>query len=180
MAGDLGFGLVHRGVDPRPDSRPEGAASKTARGRARRERDDEVPNTDAKVALAAVMLLAAVETVPGDWKSDIARAAIGRAAQAGIEHAFKDAVTDAAFDAAMSAVATNAGNVGVPNPSEVVVPSTTTEPPVVGSTAAAAVDAAMTAADVASAVDTVQDVADAARTIRKVNDVRKAITRIHR
>jgi hypothetical protein len=135
--------------------------------------------------LVAVLVIAEVGTALGDWKSDVARRAIGRAAQAGIEAAVRNAVEDAAYDAAMSA----AQNAVVPEPA-VPVPQSFNDLPeprlnapnveVIGVTASAAAEAGMIAANVASAIDTAQDVADAARTVRKVNDVRKAIKVIRR
>jgi len=159
--------------------------------------------------LLAVLLIVGARTALGDWKSDVAKRAIGRAAQAGIEAAVRNAVSDAAYDAAMSAgqralvpeqpvpIPQPAGavhqpqppiandlpatdNVPVPNTGEIYKRPDTPDLAVIGSTASAAVEAGMTAANVASAIDTAQDVADAARTVKKVNDVRKAIKSIRR
>ena len=158
-----------------------------------------VQKRSAHIVLAAAVLFASVETVLGDWKSDIARRAIGSAARAGIRNAVQDAVADAAFDAAMSAVqqvaVPTAGVNQLPPPVDSGVPVTSdvyplnpagvyapggTEVVAFGSTAGAAVEAAMIAADVADAIDTAQNVANAARTVKKVSDVARAIKSIRR
>jgi hypothetical protein len=49
----------------------------------------------------AVIAVAAAPTVlPGDWKGDIAKRAVGRAVRAGLEEAAKDAALAVALDVA--------------------------------------------------------------------------------
>jgi len=50
----------------------------------------------------------------GDWKSDLARKAVGRIAQEGIEEAVEDAFQDIAFDAAINTLDRGVGN-AIPN-----------------------------------------------------------------
>src|SRR5262245_5452903 len=95
----------------------------------------------------------------GDWKSDLAKAAVGRAARAGIQEAVENAVQDAAFDAAISAARSSAAYAIRENID-------------VGIEAREAIGAAMNAADFAENMDTALDIADAAK---KANKVRKAI-----
>ena len=95
----------------------------------------------------------------GDWKSDLARAAVGRAARAGIQEAVEDALQDVAFEAAIAAARSNAAYA-------------IRENVYVGIEARDAIGAAMNAAEFAENMDTALDIADAAK---KANKVRKAI-----
>ena len=106
------------------------------------------------------MLMAGQANAVGDWKSALARRAVGKAAQAGIEEAVEDVVKDVGFDAALDAARYKVGEAA--------------RREVLGANAGEALEAAMTAADVASRLDTAADVADAAR---KINKVRKVIRR---
>jgi hypothetical protein len=112
-------------------------------------------------AAIPAMLVASQMNLLGDWKSALARKAVGRAARAGIEEAVEHVVRDATFDAALVAV------------SRKVEEAEWREE--FGSTASEAFEAAMTAADIASALDKASDVADAAK---KINKVRKVIKRL--
>ena len=114
-----------------------------------------------KVLLPALVLTltAGPATGLGDWKSNLARAAVGRAARAGIQEAVENAVQDAAFDAAISAARSNAAYVIRENID-------------VGVAARDAIGTAMDAAEFAENIDTALDIAEAAK---KANKVRKAI-----
>jgi hypothetical protein len=123
-------------------------------------------------AAVLVMALANQEVVRGDdWKSDIAKKTIGRAARAGIENAMREAVQDAAFDVAREAV--------MPDPDLQTLRELGDDErwAAVGSTAIAGIEAGMTVADVASDIEQALDVAEAAKNINKA---RKAIKRIKR
>jgi hypothetical protein len=112
--------------------------------------------------VALLMLIASQAAALADWKSSLARTAVGAVAREGIGDAVENAVKDRAFDAALDAAGSAVSEVA--------------HPPTIGATAGDAIDAAMTAADVASSLNTALDVADAAR---KVNNVRRVIKRIH-
>jgi hypothetical protein len=114
-----------------------------------------------KMLLSAFLLTltAGPATGLGDWKSDLARKAVGRAARAGIQEAVENAVQDTAFDAALAAARSNATYVIRENVE-------------VGMAARDAIGAAMNAADFAENIDTALDIAEAAK---KANKVRKAI-----
>jgi len=114
-----------------------------------------------KLLLTVILLTltAGPATGLGDWKSDLARAAVGRAARAGIQEVVENVVQDAAFDAALTAARSGAIEV-------------VRENVVVGTTARDAIGTAMDAAEFADALDNALDIADAAK---KANKVRKAI-----
>ena len=94
-----------------------------------------------------------------DWKSDLAKRAVGKAAREGIEEAVEDAIADAAFDTAFETVSSN--------------PDLRALAPTVG----VGIEEAMRIADVASSIDRALDVADAAK---KIHKTAKAIKRIKR
>jgi hypothetical protein len=114
-----------------------------------------------KLLLSAILLTltAGPATGLGDWKSDLAKKAVGKAARAGIQEAVENALQDAAFDAALAAAQSHAADVVYENVA-------------VGTTARDAIETAMDAADFAASINTAIDIADAAK---KANKVRKAI-----
>ena len=112
-------------------------------------------------AVVVATLMSSHANVLGDWKSALARKAVGRAARAGIEEAVEDAVKDAAFEEAL---------VDVGRQLEEARRRATLD-----STAGEAFEAAMTAADIASSLDAAADIAEAAR---KINKVRKVISKV--
>lgn len=114
--------------------------------------------------VALAILMATQGTGLGDWKSHLARKAVGRAARDGMGDAVEHAAKDAAFDAALGAVPRAGYDVG-----------NAVQRIGVGSTAGAGIESAMTAANVASSMDTALDAAEAAQ---KANKVRKAIKKV--
>jgi len=114
------------------------------------------------------MLMASYGIALGDWKSEIVKKAVGKAARAGIQEALEDAVKDAAFDAALRSAAV----VGERADRDVRDALRRAE---FGADARRAAEAAMTAADVASSLDAALDAVKAAK---KINKARKVIKRI--
>ena len=117
-------------------------------------------------AFAFAMLMAGHTLLPGDWKSELAKKAVGKIAQEGIEEAVEDALKDAAFDAAVEAARLDR----IRRDAEHALHSAA-----IGSKAGGAARAAMKAADVASSIDGALDAAEAAK---KIHKTRKAIKRI--
>src|SRR5262245_5357263 len=116
--------------------------------------------------VAVTWLMVNEAAVRGDWKSEAAKRAIGKAARAGIEHAVKDAVADAAFDAVLGTEEFDQ-DVG-----------DAMRRAALGSTASAGIEAAMNAADIASTIETAVDVVDTAKKINKARKVIGAIGKI--
>jgi hypothetical protein len=112
---------------------------------------------------AALTVVTGYAITLGDWKSELAKKAVGRVAREGLEDALGDALRDAAFDAAAGAI--DLDRIG----RDVRDAARRAE---LGSTAREAVEVAMTASDVASTIDAALDAAEAAK---KINKVRKAI-----
>ena len=113
-------------------------------------------------AAALAMLIAAQITGLGDWKSHLAKKAVGEAARAAIGNAIEDAARDAAFDAALGAAVDRLPEIHDD------VANTVQQNIEVVSAAGEGIELAMTAADVASAMDKALDAADAAKKAHKV------------
>src|SRR5262249_49809077 len=92
-------------------------------------------------------LLSSATIASGDWKSHVAKRAIGRVAQEAIEEAIEDGLQDAVFDESIEWAAGEA------------------------------MEAAMEAADVADSIDNALDVAEAARKVHKAAKVIKKFKR---
>src|SRR5215813_11285212 len=97
--------------------------------------------------VVVAMLLAGPVTGLDDWKSALARKAVGRVAREAIGEAVENNMQDMAFDAAVSAVGSEAADVQ--------------QLAEFGSNADSAFEAAMTAADVASSLDKASDAVEA-------------------
>jgi hypothetical protein len=110
----------------------------------------------------AIVISSQAGALGGDWKSELAKKAVGKAAREGIEEAVEDAIADAAFDPAFETVSSNPGLRALA--------------PTVG----VAIEEAMRIADVASSIDTALDVADAAKKIHKTGKAIKKIKKIAR
>ncbi len=112
------------------------------------------------------ILLVAAMAVPAvglpDWKGDLAKKTVGRAAREGIEDALKDEAVDAALSAAARGTAAYVDSRRLERDELVEI----------GAAVGTGVEVAMQAADVADALD---DAADVAKTLNKVNKIRKAI-----
>jgi hypothetical protein len=114
------------------------------------------------VLIVSMATLVATQAVGfGDWKSQLARKAVGEAARDGIGDAVEDAAKDAAFDAALGQAGRHIGG-AVPHVR-------------VGSAASAGIESAMTAANVASSMD---DALDAAEAAKKADKARKALKKV--
>src|SRR5262245_22127959 len=121
--------------------------------------------------LALAALMASHTFVLVDWKSELARKAVGRAAQEGIEEALEEGLENVARDAAFEAASRDAA---YDRRERIARPVDAERREAIGSTAGDAVEAAMKAADVASSMETALDAAEAARKIHKLH---KAINR---
>ena len=112
------------------------------------------------------MLMIAAMAVPAvglpDWKGDLAKKTVGRAAREGIEDALKDEAVDAALSAAARRTATYVESRRLERGDLVDI----------GEAVSTGVEVAMKASDVADALD---DAADVAKTLNKINKIRKAI-----
>jgi squalene cyclase len=134
---------------------------------------------------AAVLawLLASQATVHGDWKSNAAKKAIGRAAQEAIQDAIRDEVQDAAFEAAVGAVGSAVFERERLDSDDLQFDSDRRDfesYAEITSTASNGIEVAMTAAEVASSIDTALDVADAAKKVNRGLKAAKKLSKLHR
>jgi hypothetical protein len=111
--------------------------------------------------VVVAMLLAGPVAGLDDWKSALARKAVGRVAREAIGEAVENNMQGLAFDASVGVVGREARDVQ--------------QLAEFGSNADSAFETAMTAADVASSLDKASDAVEAAR---KVNKARKVIKRV--
>jgi len=110
------------------------------------------------LATTLALVLSSQAGALGDWKSELAKKAVGKAAREGIEEAVEDAISDN-IDTAFATVSSN--------------PDLRALAPTVG----VGIEEAMRIADVASSIDRALDVAEAAK---KIHKTAKAIKRIKR
>ena len=112
------------------------------------------------------ILVMAAMAVPAvglpDWKGDLAKKAVGRAAREGIEDALEDEAVDAALSAAARRTAAHVERRRFERD----------ELADIGEVVGTGVEVAMKASDVAETLD---DAADVAKTLNKINKIRKAI-----
>lgn len=111
------------------------------------------------------ILTVAVMAVPAvgltDWKGDLAKKAVGRAAREGIENALRDEAVDAALDAAARETAMFVESRRLERD----------ELEDIGEAVSTGVEVAMQASEVAETLD---NAADVAKTLKKINNIRKA------
>lgn len=119
------------------------------------------------VWFVAIAVAAASVALAGDWKSDLARTAIGSAVREGIEDAAKDAALDAALDVASDAILPSARNYAVSRFRDI------DDHIEFAADVGEGVEAAMRVADVAETLDDVADAAKVAKRIGKLGKLKR-------
>jgi len=112
----------------------------------------------------AIVIAAASVVLAGDWKSDLAKQAVGRVVREGLEDAAKDAALDAALDVASDDMSPAVRNYAASRFRDI------DDHIEFAAEVGEGVEAAMRVADVA---DTLDDVADAAHVVKRIGNLRK-------